>query len=157
MLAGGLRCITCPSPMLHDSTGYVSIYHHAHHIFNPVPTKMVYSTTRNTLTKSLGASAFTASPEISSRSSFLSTYSSYLTSKSQTTTSAAPLNAMEREMAAIRAAEREAVSAGGSSARKNHLGKGVGIGWDEEVEGAIRELGKGVGCRLVIAVSASAD
>ena len=156
MLAGGLRCITCPSSTLHNSIGYVSIYHHAHHIFNPVPLKMVYSTTRNTLTKSLGASAFTASPEISSRSSFLSTYSTYLTSKSQTTTSAAPLNAMEREMAEIRAAEREAISAG-SSARKNHLGKGVGIGWDEEVEGAVKELGEGVGCRLVVAVSASAD
>jgi twinfilin-like protein len=115
---------------------------------------MVYSTTRNTLTKSLGASLFTGSPEVSSRTGFASAYNEYIKSKSEKDT--APMNAMEREMADIRAAERQAASGGsyiGSSARQNHLGTVVGMQWTSEVEEAVRELGEGNGSRLVVIVS----
>jgi twinfilin-like protein len=118
---------------------------------------MVYSTTRNTLTKSLGSSLFTGSPEVSTRTGFVSAYNEYIKIKADK--SAAPLNAMEREMADIRAAEREAQAGGGGgafagmSARQNHLGTMVGLGWGEEVEEAVRELGAGDGSRVVVIVS----
>jgi twinfilin len=118
---------------------------------------MIYSTTRNTLTKSLGASLFTGSPEVSSRTGFSSAYNEYI--KSKTDKSCAPMNAMEREMADIRAAEREAAKSGSSgilaglSARQSHLGAVVGLGWAEEVKEAVRELGTSEGSRAVVIVS----
>jgi twinfilin-like protein len=119
---------------------------------------MVYSTTRNTLTKSLGSSVFIGSPEVSSRTGFASAYNEYI--KTKTDKSCAPMNAMEREMADIRAAEREAASSGSSggvfaglSARQSHLGTVVGLGWAEEVKDAVRELGASEGSRVVVIVS----
>jgi len=70
------------------------------------------------------------------------------------------MSAMEREMADIRAAEREAVNSGsggvfaGLSARQSHLGAVVGLGWTEEVKEALRELGTSEGSRVVVIVSA---
>jgi twinfilin len=118
---------------------------------------MVYSTTRNTLTKSLGSSLFTGSPEVSSRTGFVSAYNEHI--KAKTDKDAAPLNAMEREMADIRAAEREVAGGGGFgvSARQNHIGTVVGMKWASEVEEAVRELWEGDGSRLVVIVSAVED
>ena len=123
--------------------------------------KMVYSTTRNALTKSLGASLFTGSPEVSSLTDFASSYNEYIKAKNDT--SGAPMTSMEREMAEIRAAEREAARGGGSgaggyvggsSAIQSHIaGTTVGMKWAPDVEEAVRELGEGEGSRLVVIVS----
>src|ERR1700685_3390212 len=116
---------------------------------NNLKPKMVYSTTRNTLTKSLGSSLFTGSPEVSSRTEFASSYNEYVKTKKDP--GKAPLNAIEREMAEIRAAEREAAAGGGSggggyggsTARQTHIGTGVGLKWAQEVEDAVKQLGEG--------------
>lgn len=66
------------------------------------------------------------------------------------------MTAMERQMAEIRAAEREAAASGyaGSGKRQTHIGTGVGLEWAGEVEEGVRGLVEGDGGGLVLIVSA---
>lgn len=112
---------------------------------------MLYASTRNALTKSLGSSVFTDSLFATSKLDV--TPEAYVKHKKHMT-APQPLSAREQEMADIRAAEREAGGASyeGSSARRNHLGARVGLSWAPEVEEAVKELWMGESSRLVVIV-----
>lgn len=115
---------------------------------------MLYASTRNALTKSLGSSVFTDSLFATSKDDL--TPDAYAKHKKHMA-APKPLSAQEQEMADIRAAEREAGNASyeGSSARRNHLGAKVGLSWAPEVENAVRELWVGEGSQLVVIVGPS--
>ncbi|KAG9041988.1 Twinfilin-1 [Tulasnella sp. UAMH 9824] len=62
-----------------------------------------------------------------------------------------PMSAREAELAEIQAAERQSSTAfEGSRARKNHVGTGVGVVWNAEVEDAVKSLVAGEGGNLLI-------
>lgn len=113
---------------------------------------MLYASTRNALTKSLGSTVFTDSLFATSKSDV--TPDAYAAHK-QHQAAPKPLSAREQEIADIKAAEREAgASYEGSRARQNHLGnQEVGYTWVEEAREAIGELRGGEGSHLVILVS----
>lgn len=63
------------------------------------------------------------------------------------------MSAREAELAEIQAAERQSSTAfEGSRARKNHVGTGVGVVWNAEVEDAVKSLVAGEGGNLLILV-----
>jgi len=115
---------------------------------------MLYASTRNALTKSLGSGVFTDSLFATSKADL--TPEAYAKHKKHMA-APKPLSAQEQEMADIRAAEREAGGTGyeGSSARQNVPGTRVGFNWAPDVEEAVGELGAGEGSRLVVIVGAS--
>ncbi|KAI0928660.1 hypothetical protein AcW2_004599 [Taiwanofungus camphoratus] len=110
--------------------------------------KMLYAATRNTLTKSLGSAHFTDSMFATSKGELSA--DSYAKHK-QHLAAPAPMSAREKEMEAVKAAEREAggSSYDGSRARKNHIGTRVGLNWSEEVEKAFKELCVGDGSTVM--------
>lgn len=113
---------------------------------------MLYASTRNTLTKSLGSTHFTDSLYANSKSDLTS--SAYAAHKAHMA-APQPLSTREQEMADVRAAEREA---GGSSyesarARRNHIGSGVGLAWNPDVESALQDLAQSDQDMLIIIVS----
>ncbi|KIJ17140.1 hypothetical protein PAXINDRAFT_167919 [Paxillus involutus ATCC 200175] len=114
-----------------------------------VRAKMLYASTRNSLTKSLGSTVFTDSLFATSKSDV--TPDAYAAHKRHQA-APNPLSAREKEMADIKAAEREAgATYEGSRARQNHLGnQEVGYEWPEQAEDAVRELRAGEGSRLVV-------
>ncbi|OSX65124.1 hypothetical protein POSPLADRAFT_1178769 [Postia placenta MAD-698-R-SB12] len=111
--------------------------------------KMLYAATRNTLTKSLGSAHFTDSIFATSKDDV--TAESYARHK-QHLAAPKPMSAREKEMAAVKAAERQAGGSQyeGSRARQNHVGQGVGLKWTEDVENAVQELGNGEGSAIVV-------
>lgn len=113
---------------------------------------MLYAATRNTLTKSLGSAHFTDSIFATSKDDV--TAESYARHK-QHLAAPKPMSAREKEMAAVKAAERQAGGSQyeGSRARQNHVGQGVGLKWTEDVENAVQELGHGEGSAIVVLVS----
>lgn len=113
---------------------------------------MLYASTRNALTKSLGSTVFTDSLFATSKSDV--TPDAYAAHKRHQA-APKPLSAREQEMADIRTAEREASATyEGSRARQNHLGnQEVGYTWVEDAREAVGELRAGEGSRLVILVS----
>jgi twinfilin-like protein len=113
---------------------------------------MLYASTRASLTRSLGASHFPTSIFATSLSDLTpSAYTAYISRRSESP----PLSPNEREMADVKAAEREA--SGGYEPTKstvNPLSR-VELQWSDEVEHAVVKLGEGVGGRLVLIVSSS--
>ncbi|KZT11309.1 actin depolymerizing protein [Laetiporus sulphureus 93-53] len=111
--------------------------------------KMLYAATRTTLAKSLGSAHFTDSLFATSKDDISA--DAYAKHK-QHLAAPKPMSAREKEMEAVKAAEREAGAGGyeGSRARQNHIGQGVGLKWHEEAENAVRELGLGDGSALVL-------
>ncbi len=100
---------------------------------------MLYASTRNAVTKSLGATLFVDTIFATSRQDL--TPEGYAAHKRQLT-APKPMSAIEKEMADIKAAEREA---GGTSynvnaTRTSPFGGGVGLKWSSDVEAAVRDL-----------------
>ncbi|KAH7927091.1 actin depolymerizing protein [Leucogyrophana mollusca] len=119
--------------------------------------KMLYASTRNALTKSLGSAVFTDSLFATSKSDLTS--ESYAAHKRHAA-APRPLSSREQEMADIRTAEREAGFAyEGSRGRQNHLGTGVvGLPWSTEVEDAVKNLGTSDGnCLVTIKIDPSSE
>ncbi|KAH9180631.1 actin depolymerizing protein [Lactarius sanguifluus] len=101
--------------------------------------KMLYASTRNTLTKSLGAALFVDTIFATSKADL--TPEGYAAHKRHLA-APKPMNAREKEMADIKAAEREA---GGTlhnvnAARTSPFGASVGLKWSSSVEAAVRDL-----------------
>lgn len=118
--------------------------------------KMLYASTRNSLTKSLGSTVFTDGIFATSKAEI--TPKAYAAHKRHLA-APKPMSAREQEIADIRAAEREAgVVYEGSRARHNHLGQGkVGYHWSAEAEDAVKRLGNGEGNHVVVLVSCVDD
>ncbi|EIW85446.1 actin depolymerizing protein [Coniophora puteana RWD-64-598 SS2] len=114
----------------------------------PVREKMLYASTRSSLTKSLGSAVFTDSLFATSKDDL--TADAYAAHK-RSLAAPKPLSAREKEMEDIKAAEKQAgFSYEGSSARKNHIGTGHSFAWDPEAENAMKELGATETSRLVV-------
>ncbi|KAJ7581397.1 hypothetical protein C8J56DRAFT_959922 [Mycena floridula] len=109
--------------------------------------KMLYASTRASLLKSLGSTAFTDSIFATSKSDLSpEAYAAHL----KHIAAPKPLSAREQELADVMAAEREAgASYQGSSVRVS-LVTGIGMKWDPQVETAVSELGEGDESRLVL-------
>lgn len=110
--------------------------------------QMLYASTRASLLKSLGSTLFTDSIFATSTADLTS--EAYASHKRHVA-APKPLSAREQEMADIRAAESGGAYEG-SRARASHIGTGVGLPWSKEVEDAVRDLGTGVGCAVVVVV-----
>jgi len=110
---------------------------------------MLYAATRTTLTKSLGSAHFTDSIFATSKDDLSA---EAYTKHKRHLAAPKPMSAREKEMEAVKAAERQAGGGGydGSRSRQSHIGTGVGLNWTEDVENAVRELGSGDGSALVI-------
>lgn len=111
---------------------------------------MLYASTRNSLTKSLGSTHFTDSIFATSKADL--TPSAYAAHRAHIS-APKPLSSREQEMEDVRAAERLAggTSYTGMQARRNH--GAVGLAWPEDVEAAVKELGEGDGDRLLLLVN----
>lgn len=114
---------------------------------------MLYASTRNALTKSLGSTVFTDSLFATDKADV--TPSGYAAHRRHQT-APKPLSAREQEIADIKAAEREASgNYEGSRGRQNHLGnQEIGYAWAEDAREAVGELRAAEGSRLVVLVSA---
>jgi len=104
--------------------------------------KMVYASTRGSLTKSLGSTLFTDTIFASSRADL--TPEAYIAHKRHLT-APKPLSSREQDIADIRSAEYN-----GSRTRANHVGTGVELQWTQEVEEAIKHLTAGERCAVVV-------
>jgi len=100
---------------------------------------MIYASTRNSVTKSLGATNFVDTIFATSKKDL--TPVGY-TAHKRHLAAPKPMSAREKEMADIKAAEREVGSAqyNSSAVRKSPFGTGVGLRWSSEVEAAVRDL-----------------
>jgi twinfilin-like protein len=110
---------------------------------------MLYASTRASLLKSLGSTLFT--------DTIFATSTADLTSEAYAAhqrhiAAPKPLSSREQEMADIRTVESGSVYEG-SRARASHIGTGVGLPWSQEVEDAVRDLGTGDGCAVVVVVN----
>ncbi|KAL4254077.1 actin-binding proteins ADF family protein [Abortiporus biennis] len=112
--------------------------------------KMLYAASRNNLTKSLGAAHFADTIFATSKDDV--TADAYRKHKAHLA-APKPMSAREKELEAVKVAEREAGGTfyEGRAARKNHIGTHVGFQWDEDVQAAIKELSEGDGNRIVLA------
>ncbi|PCH38158.1 actin depolymerizing protein [Wolfiporia cocos MD-104 SS10] len=108
--------------------------------------KMLYAATRNTLTKSLGSAHFTDQIFATTKDDL--TANAYAKHK-QHLAAPKPMSAREKEMEAVKAAERSG-NYEGSRARATHVPQTVGLKWSEEVENAVKNLGSGDGGYLVL-------
>lgn len=113
---------------------------------------MLYAATRTTLTKSLGAAHFTDSIFATSKDDLSA--DAYVKHK-QHLAAPKPMSAREKEMEAVKAAERQAggYSFEGSNARRSHVASGIGLKWAHEADNAVKELASGSGISLVVLVS----
>ncbi len=114
---------------------------------------MIYASTRNSVTKSLGATNFADTIFATSKDDV--TPAGYAAHKRHLT-APKPLSAREKEMADIKAAEREAgnapYNANANAARQSPFGT-VGLKWSDDVEAAVRNLAEITEDHLVIIVS----
>ena len=113
---------------------------------------MLYASTRNGLTKSLGSAVFTDSLFATDKADV--TPAGYAAHRRHQS-APKPLSAREKEIADVKAAEREAgASYEGSRGRQNHLGnQEIGYTWSEDAREAVGEMRTGEGSQLVILVS----
>lgn len=113
---------------------------------------MLYASTRASLMKSLGSTAFTDSIFATSRADVTpAAYAAHLKHRD----APPPLSKREQALADIRAAEREVGSNPyhGTQARTSHLGSTtIGFKWTDDVEKALIKLRDGEGTALVILV-----
>jgi len=112
--------------------------------------KMLYASTRNNLTKALGSTHFTDNLFATRKDDVTAdAYKRHLAHLN----APKPMSDREKEMAAIKAAEREAGGAHyeGSRARRNPLGSAaMGLQWEEGAENALKELAEGQEGHLVV-------
>jgi twinfilin len=112
--------------------------------------QMLYASTWNSLTKSLGSTHFTDSLFATTKAEL--TAEGYAAHRAHMA-APKPMTPQEREAAEIREAERKAGNDyQGSRARVNHVGKAVGLSWEDEAEKAVANLGSGSASRVVILV-----
>ncbi|KAI0831510.1 actin depolymerizing protein [Trametes gibbosa] len=111
--------------------------------------KMLYAATRTTLTKNLGSAHFKDNIFATSKEDIGA--EAYARHKRHVA-APPPMSAREKEMEAVKAAEREAGGRNyeGSRARQSHVGQGVGMKWTDEALEAIRQLGATEDSRLVV-------
>ncbi|KAH9934699.1 actin depolymerizing protein [Fomitopsis serialis] len=111
--------------------------------------KMLYAATRTALTKSLGAAHFPDSIFATSKDDLSA--NAYAKHK-QHLAAPKPMSAREKEIEAVKAAERQAggYTYEGSNARRSHVASGVGFQWSHEADSAIKELASGLGISLVV-------
>lgn len=113
---------------------------------------MLYAATRTALTKSLGAAHFTDSIFATSKEDLSAdAYSKH----KQHLAAPKPMSAREKEIEAVKAAERQAggYTYEGSNARRSHVASGVGFQWSNEADSAVKELASGSSISLVVLVS----
>lgn len=116
--------------------------------FANVRNKTLYASTRSSLTKSLGSTVFTDSLFATSKADLTS--EAYEAHKRHQA-APKPLSTREQEMENIKAAEREAGNSyEGSNARKNHIGRRVGLSWSSNAEDVVKGLGSRNDSRVVI-------
>ncbi|THH31158.1 hypothetical protein EUX98_g3036 [Antrodiella citrinella] len=112
--------------------------------------KMLYASTRNNLTKALGSTHFTDNLFATSKADVTAdAYKKHIAHLN----APKPMSDWEKEMATIKAAEREAGGANyeGSRARRNPLGSSaMGFQWNEDAEIALKELAEGQDSHLVV-------
>lgn len=113
---------------------------------------MLYASTRNSVTKSLGSTHFTDNIFATSKADL--TPDAYSKHKIHSA-APQPLSAREQDLADMAAAEKlNGDSYQGSNARLNLLGgTGVGLKWSEEVEDALRQLARDSTNHLLVVVS----
>lgn len=114
---------------------------------------MLYASTRNSVTKSLGATNFVDTIFATSKEDL--TPAGYAAHKRHLA-APKPMSAKEKEMVDIKAAEREAGSVpyNANAAKQSPFGAGVGLKWSNEVEAAVRNLADALEDHLVTMVSA---
>ncbi len=114
--------------------------------------QMIYASTRNSVTKSLGATSFVDTIFATSKEDL--TPEGYAAHKRHLA-APKPMSAREKEMADIKAAEREAGSAlyNVNAARQSPFGTGVGLKWSNEAEAAVRNLADATEDHLITIVS----
>ena len=114
---------------------------------------MLYASTRNNLTKSLGSAHFADNIFATSKDDVTAdAYRKHLAHLN----APKPMSEREKEMEAVKAAEREAGGSqyDGSRARRNPLGsQAIGMAWEADAENALKELGEAEDCRAVVLVS----
>jgi hypothetical protein len=112
---------------------------------------MLYASTRNSLTKTLGSTHFTDNLFATSKEDL--TPEAYEAHKRHQN-APKPMSASEQEAAATRQAEKEASLRASSRTPVNHLGGDVaGLQWTPEVEEAVKDLGHSRGGSLLVIVS----
>ncbi|KZO97719.1 actin depolymerizing protein [Calocera viscosa TUFC12733] len=127
----------------------------------PVRQKMLYASTRNALTRGLGASAFVDSAFISSSSELASTLSTRTTpsagggpARSATSPGLIPLSSRETELADIAAAEAKERARDNTPRSQIHRS---GMSWEPEAEAAIADLKEGDGKLVILGVQTSKE
>lgn len=114
--------------------------------------QMIYASTRNSVTKSLGAANFVDTIFATSKEEL--TPQGYAAHKRHQA-APKPMSARERELADIRVAEREAGSApySANAARNSPFGAGVGLKWSDAAEVAVRNLAEATEDHLITMAS----
>ena len=100
---------------------------------------MLYASTRNSLTKHIGSANFADTIFATSKEDL--TPAAYAAHRRHIA-APKPMSAREKEIADVKAAERQAGGSAyqGSSARSSPYGTGVGLNWAPEVEHAVKGL-----------------
>lgn len=99
---------------------------------------MLYASTRNSLTKSLGTGHFSDNLFATSKADITpEAYTAHL----RHLNAPKPQTAQEKDMELVRDAERGGALEG-SKGRRNHVGARVGLGWSDEAETAMKALGQ---------------
>jgi twinfilin-like protein len=113
---------------------------------------MIYASTRNSVTKSLGAANFVDTIFATSKEDL--TPEGYAAHKRHLA-APKPMSAREKEIADIKAAEREAGSTtyNVNAARQSPFGTGVGLKWSSDAETAVRNLADATENYLITMVS----
>lgn len=115
---------------------------------------MLYASSRNNLTKALGSTHFTDNLFATSKSDV--TAEAYKKHR-QHLAAPKPMSEREKEMAEVRAAERQAGGGTyeGSSARRTHIGNAIGFQWPEDAQEALQALLGDEESRLLVLVGNS--
>ena len=114
---------------------------------------MLYASTRNSITKSLGSAYFTDSIFATSKDDVTGGgYARHL----RHLAAPKPMSEREKVLAEMAEAEKQAADAyQGSNARKSHLsGAVVGFSWSPDVEEAFKQLAVEGSSKLLVVVSA---
>lgn len=113
---------------------------------------MLYASTRNSVTKSLGSTHFTDSIFATSKGDVTGdAYARHL----RNLAAPKPMSQREKELAEMAEAEKKAADDYyGSNARKNHLsGAVIGFAWSPAVEEAFKQLAVEESSKLLVVVS----
>lgn len=110
---------------------------------------MLYASTRNSLTKGLGSNLFTDTIFATSKDDL--TPAAYAAHKRHVA-APQPMSAREKEMAEVKAAERQSTAYEGSRARQNHIGTPIGIQWPQNVQDAVKDMTSLSQDRLIVLV-----